>query len=281
MSQTRSHRRSPGRGHRLNPQRTAKFFGLAVLAVVAVGLVVVANAKVASTQQSTQVYTPALPSITAEPIRESLIEKLRSTDPVTVVVIGDSTGAQDFQWVNTLGRDLGKEFARPVDVATWSNETNSYGPTTRLSDGAGAALVIWNGSAGGKTPAYSQLNLAALIPEAATVDQVIVSHGHNTGPNPVLDISRLTTDIERKIPRVPMLLTVQNPPQGGSADDYRERANSIREWARSKPNWLVSDVYASFTSQSDMALLYLDNRHPNTIGSQLWADTTAAALGVL
>jgi len=275
-------KRRRGRQWKENRGRILSLGGLAVLTAVAVVLGIVAltgNRAPDEASYAAPAKSP-IPTPAAEVVPElSLAEKLSSSEPVTIVVVGDSTGYSDQQWVMTMAADLSTKYNRTTEISRWNRDTLAYDGKSPVGDGTGAPLTIWNGSAPGEAPVYSTANLSALIPDAEP-SLIIVSHGHNTGPDPVLDISRLASKITASFPDTPLAVTIQNPALTTDSTVMGERSAAIRSWIGEHSDWVGIDVYAAYTTQPDIESLYLDERHPNEAGGRVWADAAEAALSI-
>jgi hypothetical protein len=273
-SSSSKRRRSP------EVKRWIPFAGLGVLGIAAVGLAGIAITDNRVPAEAGNVAAPVTvsPTPTAEEAA-SLAEQLAGDEPVQIVVVGDSTGYQDMQWVMTMAADLSNQYNRSTGVPRWNKDTLTYDPAVEVGNGSGAPLTIWNGSATGQPPAYSSANLTALIPIPDPA-LIIVNHGHNTGPDPVLDIKRLTDNITAGFPDTRLAVTVQNPNTVASPEQYAATASLIQTWLATQSGWTTIDAYAAFMAQPNPKSLYQDARHPNAAGGRLWADVAKAALGI-
>jgi hypothetical protein len=275
-------KRRRNRKRKRNKSRVLSLYALAALTLVAAVLGVVAFTihRVPDEASFAEPATTPSPTPAVEVVPElTLVESLSDTEALTIVVVGDSTGYEDQQWVMTMAKDLSARYNRTTEVSRWNRDTLAYDTTSLVGTGTGAPLTIWNGSAPGEAPVYSSTNLDALIP-MADPSMIIVSHGHNTGPDPVLDISRLLTKITNVYPETPLAVTVQNPALTSDPVVAAENSSAIRNWIGEHADWVAIDVYTAFTTQPDMESLYLDARHPNVAGGRVWADTVEVALGI-
>ncbi|MCD2115116.1 hypothetical protein LQ384_29040 [Rhodococcus rhodochrous] len=109
------------------------------------------------------IYEPARPDPIAPPMSPpTLAQVLDSPDPASVLVIGDSTGFADYQWVTRFANRIGLAYDRPVNVARWNEGTIAYDPPIAVAQGRGAPVTVWNASAPGESPRYSQTHLKAM-----------------------------------------------------------------------------------------------------------------------
>jgi hypothetical protein len=257
-----------------------KYWLIGATAIGATGLVTLAlfgpaHVTMTSAENIISSGAPSIPAV----VFLTLAEKLSREQPVSIYVVGDATGSGDEQWVATMARDLSAKYDRATDIVRWNLLTLSYDPVVRIGSGSGAPLTIWNGSALEQTPAYSAANLARLIP-VSRADLIIVNHGHNAGPDFVLDISRLSTEIRGTYRNTPLAVTIQNPALSEASATYTATAEKIRRWTASGLNWTVIDVFTAYMDEPNLEALYQDDRRPNDAGARVWADTAKSALGI-
>lgn len=209
-----------------------------------------------------------------------LSEQLDRGKAVSIIVMGDSTGFRPNYWVDRIAQRISVDYERPVVLSRWNRETVAYDPPTSVAVGEGELVTIWNASAPGEAPRYFQQHLDAVLAPVEQPEFIFINHGHNTGPDPVLDISRLTNKVREQFPNVPIGLTVQNPYLGQSVEVADARAAEVRYWAKRQQNFTVIDVDRAYRTSSDIDSLYVDKRHPSDAGSELWAQTVIEALGL-
>lgn len=200
-----------------------------------------------------------------------------------IAIAGDSTGNEPGEWVDRVSRTLAERFDRPLVEHPWSLEDAEYGsPIFQEADSrSNAALTVWNGSAPGKTAAYSLEHLDALIP--VRPDVVIINHGLNNVRNPegaVPEMSSLIHAIEQKWSgHIGYAVVLENPRFDTWQSAHRDVIDLVTEWAESNPNILPLDVYDAYLkSDEPKRLLHDDHLHPNTQGSALTAETILEAL---
>lgn len=199
-----------------------------------------------------------------------------------IAVAGDSTGNESGEWVDRVSRQLAERYDRPLVEHSWSLEGAQYGsPISPASDAHGAALTVWNGSAPGKTAAYSLKHLDALIP--VRPDVVIINHGLNNVRNPegtVPEMTSLIRAIEQKWSgHIGYAVVLENPRLDSWQSAHEEVIHRVTEWAESNPNILPLDVYDAYLdADAPRQLLHDDRLHPNPRGSTLSADTILEAL---
>jgi len=201
---------------------------------------------------------------------------LASDDPLTIVVLGDSTSDDLTEWVHLWARDLAR--VRPVWISHWDQDPGTeYDPTVALSDdeagdGAGAWLTIWNGSVSGGTAASALEGLDGFIPQAP--DFVLLNVGHD---QTVVDFAdeadALHAELEARYGDIPVLMVLQ--PQQDDANAAVRAAGE--QWAQDAGVGVI-DVAAAFAESDADEDLLLDELHPNSAGQELWAQVVGAAL---
>ncbi len=228
-------------------------------------------------------YTPSpVEAITAPPTDATEDQPDGSLNdpstPYTVNLLGDSTGNDVGEFVYQAFTTLGEETGRPVIIHNWSTDTNSYLTETQVSEGEGEPIVVWNGSAPGKSPAYSLELAAKLMPE--TPDLLVINHGHNaaTAPQAVNGIQSLAVLPQRLFEQeTEVMVTLQNP----RLDDGDAIHDQIVEQLKNvyaETDVTLVDVDAAFRAGDITAYLNDDGLHPSQAGSTVWAETFLQAL---
>lgn len=201
--------------------------------------------------------------------------------PFTVAVIGDSTGDEPGEWVDLAFRELSEDLDRPLVVHPWDILSNSYRQEIRSNDdGAAAPLIVWNGSASGKTGAYSLAHFATLVP--AQPDVVIVNHGLNNVRKPSTvapELTALVAEIERYWPQsVGYAAILENPRFDDWASAHDVVIDGVTSWLADNQAVRSIDVHSAYLNSPDVnALLLPDRLHPSPAGSALSAETVLAA----
>lgn len=227
------------------------------------------------------------PAIAAEP-RSELVsfadgrDKLADSGrPFVVAVIGDSTGNEPGEWVDLAFQELAEEFDRPLVQHPWDVLTDSYLPEIRSNvDAASAPLVVWNGSASGKTGQYSLAHFEALVPRQP--DLVIFNHGLNNVPEPETvgpQLTALVAEIERYWPgTVAYAAILENPRFDDWAVQHAEVIDNVGAWLAENQSVRPIDVHTAYlTAPSPELLLLPDLLHPSPAGSALTAATVLGA----
>lgn len=220
--------------------------------------------------------TPAPTAATIEPAAALVA----GTGPLTISVLGDSTGNSTGEWVDLWARDLAAA-GNSVTIHLWDQETEQWRDQTVSYPGGPRQITIWNGSMPGAQADYPRDKLDVIQPEQP--DLLILNYGHNGQPSAISGTFQATlTAVDEKWDEPFVTVAViQNaaaePRAVRSADNHAQ----VREWALSA-GVPVIDVRAAFEEQPDLAPLIVDDGtgvHPNEVGSRIWADTVTAALG--
>lgn len=219
----------------------------------------------------------ALPSTTATPLTVTPLDAIRARvaddKPLTVSVLGDSTGNDAGEWVDLWARHLAANAT--VTLHTWKEgaatwPTVTYGSSERK-------VTIWNGSQPGSSGDYARTRLLLMQPEKPGL--VIYNYGHNVSPNG-------TANDEESLQRsantqwgaqIPFVVTLQNAARGKYAAGSDKSVADLKAWGEPKKVPLI-DIRSEITAQ-DLEALLLDEVHPNKQGSQIWADKVIETLG--
>ena len=250
-------------------------------------LVSVAFATVPRPAAGTSAGTDSGPVVAAEP-QSRLVSFADARDqlsdagrPFVVTVIGDSTGNEPGEWVDRVFRELSEELDRPLIQHPWDILTNEYLPEIRSNeDGASAPIIVWNGSASGKTGAYSLAHFATLVP--AQPDLVIFNHGLNNVPKPATvapQLTALVSEVERYWPQsVGFAAILENPRFDQWASAHTEVIDNVTSWLAENQAIRPIDVHSAYLEAADDTLLLPDLLHPSPAGSALTAATVLDAL---
>ena len=210
------------------------------------------------------------------PLASSLFRLDRLGRTFTIAVIADSTGAAAESWVVQVGRWISETYDRPLTLHQWSVDESGYAPTEVLTDGDNAPLEIWNGSAPGQGPAYSEEHLAEMVPADLRADLVFVSHGHHVDRGALVDeLGPLVETVAVEQGNGTVVLFTQNPEtlEGGRTREHADNLSEWQFWAESVGYPLV-DIFATFLAQPDWeSLVDSTGIDPTLEGHQLWGDT--------
>jgi lysophospholipase L1-like esterase len=194
-----------------------------------------------------------------------------------VTVLGDSTGNAEGEWVDLAFRTLSETLDRPLIQYPWFVESARYGdPIRSNSDADGAPIVVWNGSASGKTASYSLANYESMVPQQP--DAVLINHGLNNvrDPDAIGDqFSAVLTRTEQSWPgAVGYAVLLENPRFDDWADAHDAVLSRADSWLGERPFVLAIDVHSAYLARADVATLLMpDLLHPTTAGSRVTADT--------
>lgn len=207
--------------------------------------------------------------------------------PWTLTVIGDSTGTGAAGWVHYLGKRLVEAYQRPVTIYDWDLDCACYDQTsatdypTEPGSTAAARIVIWNGSASGKTGAYALEYFDEMVPEDP--DLVIINHGHNNGTSreAVDEIDQLASTLTNLFGAdLPIFITEQNPRFDFGAEKAQTTAKLLESEFGGGPYALI-DIFDEFGATGDLeSVLTEDGLHPSEPGNVLWAAVVARAIGL-
>lgn len=208
-----------------------------------------------------------------------VLQKLQyNHENANIVVLGDSTGNETYEWVYLLAQKLGELYpTHTVNYRLWDNTTKSYGTPVTIRNGTGGnVLNIWNASVSGQNLYYPlQYNFKeqVIIPNP---DLVIISHGHNEGNlTTTLEVDNqrtryflLTQQITNFIPNVPIMLIAQNPQVGNTVQ--KKRVPIIAKVA-SIGGYGFVNVHDTFLKIPNWeSTLMGDSVHPSIEGSKVW-----------
>lgn len=202
--------------------------------------------------------------------------------PFTVVVLGDSTGNAQGEWVDVAFRSLAEQLDRPLVEHPWNLESSRYDDAITVNaDAEGAPIVVWNGSASGKTAEYSLRYYDRLVPEQP--DVLFLNHGLNNVRRPDAvggQFSDVLTRTEQTWPlSVGYAALLENPRFDDWADAHDAVLARVRTWLDERPFVLGIDVHSAYLSRSDLSsLLTVDLLHPSPAGSEVTAETVLATI---
>jgi hypothetical protein len=195
--------------------------------------------------------------------------------PLTISVLGDSTGDQPTEWVALTGAWIGQTYNRTVTMATFDNAVKAYAPAVTLHEGAGKPVTIYNGSIPGTRSDEADPQLKQMVPGPA--EMLWINYGHNHGPDAWPAIQKTTlaaTDITKT--RVKNVMVIgQNPAVGDAL--HEKKVKGILAGAAVQ-GYVGVDVFKAFTDSPNMDDLYLDVRHPSPAGSEVWTKAVQAVL---
>lgn len=251
---------------------------LVSLALALAAIVLPGRGSATPEEGSTQV-TPG--RVSATPEEEITPQDLRriveTSDPLTISVLGDSTGNDPNEWVAVWAEHLGE--THRVTMHRWAGEQGRYKKSRTLTYGTeGSRVAIWNMSEPGATASYPADKLAAGQPEEP--DVVILSFGHN---NDKTNVGSQLGQVRRSLAKrwdkdQPIVVVLQNPGVNKHGAVQRKTLAAVARWAK-KHRVPTIDVASAFENAENQSSLMNDDIHPNAKGSRLWANVVKDALG--
>lgn len=277
-----------GKSKRRSRKRSGTIILLAILAVAAFGVTAVALFRPTPTVTGQAIPRPTITSTIADPVRVSIPEAMSRLDdtgrPFTVVVLGDSTGAEANSWPTLVAEWISQEYDRPVTMHLWreGSDPAGYLPPAQVSDGVNAEVTLYNGSAAGKDAAYTAAQLTSMIPvDMRAVDLVLINHGHNHAANKLVEqIHPLITQISTNASQAAIGFILQNPEEIGKPHAIVQERNTeaIRQYSE-RFAYESINVRQTFLDYGDFRSLYKDPIHiAGEPGYRLWADTVIETL---
>jgi len=236
----------------------------------------------------------SIQDITASPFAALRFKLDQGLENASFAVVGDSTGAgrgdtgNPKRWVFQFAQKIAAAYpAYTVNFRAWNINTTSYDATYVIQAGTGTGnaggpfvLDIWNGSASGKTPLYSQQNTLAILPTTANPDVIVFNHGHNitqaADDNTVATYYAMVRDFLRfSTFRPNVVIMGQNPRVAPAANIsiHMQRMNRLQELAAAE-GWSFLNITQAFLDTPNYASLIepTDGIHPTDAGgSALWA----------
>ena len=203
---------------------------------------------------------------------------VRTSDPLRISVLGDSTGNDPNEWVALWAEHLGE--THRVIMHRWEGEQGAIQEARTLSYGTeGSPVVIWNMSEPGATASYPADKLDAGQPEEP--DVVILSFGHN---NDKTNVGSQLGQVRRSISK-----RWRYRPYRSSSCCRIQESTSMAQCSgkpsrplpggRKEDRVPTIDVASAFENAENQPSLMYDDIHPNAKGSRLWADVVEDALG--
>jgi len=195
--------------------------------------------------------------------------------PVTISVLGDSTGNDAGEWVDLWARHLGGSHI--VVLHQWDSVRGAWTPQPITYGNAGPRLTIWNGSQPGANARYPVDKLSRLQPERP--DLVIYSFAHNDTAETVVGglVSTIDAVDKRWTSSILRVVILQNPGLHQHGRIQGSTLAALTRWADDSHQPTI-DVTSAFRNSRDLPALMQNDAHPNAAGSQLWEATVAAAL---
>ncbi len=187
-----------------------------------------------------------------------------AADGSRVLVLGDETGDGWDEWPFLWAESQG------MPGAMWMTQTeNGY-------SGASEGTRLWSGAMTEATADYPVEHWDTMWPSTEP-DLVLLSYGHHysSEDEATQSMEELRAAIAEQAPETPVVVVLQNPQADDANAPVRE---AIAGWAE-ESGLPTIDVAAAFAESDQPAgNLRLDEMHPSTAGSQLWAETVEDAL---
>lgn len=204
----------------------------------------------------------------------------RSTEDVSILVLGDSTGDDSTEWVRLLTGHLATHWpTHTVIYHSWDETTVVYRPAVTVQTGTGPTLHVWNGSAAGQSTRYSLAPAFQSLVIDTDPDLVLVSHGHNEGSDTGTDqdrerwrgqMSALTETVAYELPDAAISIVIQNPRRHQPLVQA-QRASLYSSMAAARGYGII-DVHSAYTANPTWGTDWMrDDIHPNEAGSVAWA----------
>lgn len=225
----------------------------------------------------------------------------RDLENVNISVLGDSTGkgtgisgaGTDARWPYLFSVKLAAAYpTKTVIFHDWDVNTNAYlAPNITVQTGTGTgnaggpfAIHMWNGSAVGMTPTYSQTYMFSMLP-SITPDLIFINHGHNLS---VADITAtqfyyaLARDLSNWFnANAPIVFIGQNPQMSPrTSAQINTQAQMVTRAAEvaAGEGWGFVNVMQAFLDapnwQAGGYVKAADGVHPETpLGNNLYIDT--------
>ena len=257
-----------------------KYVLLAVLAIAAVAVagfaLVRVPANIAEATRPAPVVTPTTVETGDPAVMLGAVKGLLAgADPITISVLGDSTGNATGEWVDLWAKDLTANAT--VTLHQWDDKNNTWIPEPVVYGDAERQITIWNGSMPGSTYAYALGNFDAIQPEKPSF--VIHNFGHNKAPQRAdAGAMDLLAAVDAKWGPTSAVIVLQNPSRGARELTSADSVHVLRGWA-DRTGHPVVDVDAAFRTAGPIEGLLADDVHPNAAGQRIWADTIKATLG--
>lgn len=188
--------------------------------------------------------------------------KALARDGSRVLVLGDSTGNGNDEWVSLWAGSEEKP------VALWDTEGESGYP------GETEETRMWSGAMFEAMADYPTEH-EEIWPEQDP-DLVLLSYGHfhESGEDATEALEELRAEVAERAPKAPVVVVLQNPQ---AEDANAETREAIADWAK-ESGLPTIDVAAAFEEAGTPDDLRIDEVNPSYAGSELWAQTVAEAL---
>lgn len=208
----------------------------------------------------------------------SFMQQLNADEKdVNLLVQGDSTGNETFEWVYQTVLFLATLFPRyTVNYYLWNS--TAYNPADVIQVGTGSFnLNIYNGSVSGSSTYYFRGDKKTAGYAGKNFDLIILSYGHNHGASSSDMILRglmldKLGDMRNDQPTAEIAVTLQNIDT--SLAEFSARQTEANIYAAGHFGCSIIDIRSVFEWKETVGTLgewMLDSVHPNAIGSLVWS----------
>jgi len=206
-----------------------------------------------------------------------LMSKIKSGSGGTILVVSDSTGTLNVEWVYRLAQQLATDYdSLSVNYYLWDTATNGY--ASAVVFGGGSVIVnIYNAAVSGSRPSYFYgSRYATMVAGITTLDLVIINHGHNlitqssdsdTLHRRAPQMLEMPAMLSRQFPGFGLMFLSQNPRRDDN--NYEPMYRTIVD-AAGMCNADIADSYLEFLSLNKPASFYYDNTHPSAEGQNVF-----------
>lgn len=205
---------------------------------------------------------------------------------VNLLVQGDSTGNETYEWVYLTALNLVSEYpTHTVNYYLWNHASGDYDPVQVLGTGSGVfAINIYNGSVSGSSAVYFDGSRKENCYAGKSFDLIIQNYGHNgataAGVNEVaMRTMQHTVQLIQDQPSSEVVLTLQNIDT--SVPDYSARqvqATLLVADLLGLPTIDIRSVFSWAESKGILPSWMGDSVHPNVTGQGVWAEIVWRAL---
>lgn len=204
----------------------------------------------------------------------ALLNKIhRNLEDCQILVLGDSTGNDQNEWVYLMAQRLGPMFpAYTIKHTLWDPVGFAWPVPDVLSVGTGAqSITVYSGSVAGARTTYAQGGLWGSMIQGLAPDVVMINYGHNQGATPgawFSDYINLTEALLEVFPGAGIVQIIQNPETLNTLQG--QRATVYEAIARMRGFGTVNIHQVFFDYGNWNPDLMADNVHPNSAGQLLW-----------
>lgn len=191
---------------------------------------------------------------------------------VKLIVMGDSTGNEDTEWVYLLAQWLGTQVPTHSIKYRLYNASTGWPAATTLASGSGAySIEVWNGSVAGSVAEDFEGSKEAMFWGSNEFDVVLVNLGHNYGTTTTesqafMRFIGTVCNIRSLAPRADLLVTLQNPRRDTGGAEQTARMVAAWRAVAAQIGCGVIDWHSGFLALANPAAYMADTVHPNDLG---------------